>query len=57
MVPKQQERGPWNLGPGACGGPNPKKPALRDTGMRDPGRNKGEATRLASQLPRLVTHI
>lgn len=40
VVPKQPERGPWNQ-PWCLRGPHPKKPALRDTGMRDPGRNKG----------------
>lgn len=33
VVPKQPDQGPWDLSPGACGGPTPKKPALRDPVM------------------------
>lgn len=41
-VPEQPDEGPWDLSPNAGGGGgHPKKPALRDTVMRDLGRNKG----------------
>lgn len=40
-----------DLSPNACGGGHPKKPALRDTVMRDLGRNKG--WRPARPFPRL----